>query len=113
MRYTVDKMFILPDAGSLKAFCDVAVEDVLVIKGVRILMGKRGAFVSMPQEQGKDNKWYDQVVFKTASEYEQFAAAVLDYYKTRVEQEAPPVQPPSKPVVKTWTTGAGQKGVRL
>ena len=79
--FTVDKMFRLPDAGSLKAFADVALNDQIVIRGVRVLSGKKGLFVSMPQEQGKDNKWYDQVVCKTADTYERSAQAVLSYYR--------------------------------
>ena len=79
--YTVEKMYCLPDAGHLKAFADIAVNDELVIRGVRILEGKKGLFVSMPQEQGKDNKWYDQVVMKNADAYEHFAAIVIEHYR--------------------------------
>lgn len=78
--YKVEKMYRLPDAGNLKAFVDVSVNDAIIIKGVRVLSGKKGIFVSMPQEQGKDNKWYDQVVCKTAEEYENFSAAVVKHY---------------------------------
>jgi len=81
IQFSVEKMFCLPDTGKLKAFADVAVNDALVIKGVRVLDGKKGLFVSMPQEQGKDNKWYDQVVCKSASLYEELSAKVIEHYK--------------------------------
>ena len=80
MQFVVEKMFKLPDAGNLKAFADVCCDDILVIRGCRIVEGKKGLFVSMPQEQGKDNKWYDQVVIKRADTYEAFARAVLSFY---------------------------------
>ena len=48
--------------GSVKAFCDLTVGNALVIKGVKVVKGKRGLFVSMPRSQGKDDKWYDDVV---------------------------------------------------
>ena len=78
--FKVEKMFCLPDAGKLKAFADISVNEALVIRGVRILEGKKGLFVSMPQEQGKDNKWYDQVVCKSASVYESLSSTVVDHY---------------------------------
>ena len=48
--------------GPTKAFVHVSVNDALLIKGVRIVEGKSGVFVSMPKEQGKDKKWYDSVM---------------------------------------------------
>lgn len=47
--------------GSLKAFCDLVVGELFVIKGLRVVKGKNGLFVSMPRQQGKDTKWYDSV----------------------------------------------------
>ena len=79
--FNVEKMYRLPDAGGLKAFMDVSVNDALLIRGVRLLEGKKGFFVSMPQEQGKDNRWYDQVVCRTASVYEDFSTTVVNHYQ--------------------------------
>ena len=79
--FTVEKMFRLPDAGSLKAFADIAVNDALVIRGVRIMEGKKGLFIGLPREQGKDSKWYDQVTCKTASVFEDFSSIVVDHYR--------------------------------
>jgi stage V sporulation protein G len=81
--FKVEKMYRLPDAGSLKAFLDVSVNDVLVIRGVRLLEGKKGKFVSMPQDQGKDNKWYDQVVFRSADAYDDLSSMVIKDYEER------------------------------
>lgn len=47
--------------GALKAYVDLNVSDVFVIKGLRVVNGPKGLFVSMPQEQGKDKKWYEVV----------------------------------------------------
>ncbi|MFH0753083.1 MAG: septation protein SpoVG family protein [Candidatus Omnitrophota bacterium] len=77
--FKVEKMYRLPDAGNLKAFADVTINDVLVIRGVRVIEGKKGLFVSMPQEQGKDNKWYDQIVCRSTEVYNQLAQTVLDH----------------------------------
>ena len=45
----------------VKAFVDIGVNDVLLIKGVRVVKGKKGLFVSMPVEQGKNERWYERV----------------------------------------------------
>jgi stage V sporulation protein G len=81
IQFTIEKMFCLPDTGKLKAFADIGINDALVIKGVRVVEGKKGLFVSMPQEQGKDSKWYDQVVCKSASLYEELSDKVIEHYK--------------------------------
>ena len=57
----IAKIHLLPAGSRLKAFVDVSVNDALLIKGLRIVDGKTGLFVSMPQEQGRDRRWYDLV----------------------------------------------------
>jgi stage V sporulation protein G len=79
--FSVEKMYRLPDAGGLKAFADVGVNDALVIRGVRLLEGKKGLFVSMPQEQGKDNRWYDQVVCRSSAVYDELSGKVIEHYR--------------------------------
>ena len=78
--FKVEKMFRLPEAGSLKAFADISVNDALVIRGVRIIEGKKGIFVSMPKEQGKDNKWYDQVTCLNADVFDALSQTVMAHY---------------------------------
>ncbi len=48
--------------GALKAFCDVAIGRAFLIKGVKVVEGKNGLFVSMPREQGKNGRWYETMV---------------------------------------------------
>jgi stage V sporulation protein G len=82
-------MFALPDAGNLKGFADLIINDELVIKGLRIIEGKKGLFVSMPKEQGKDAKWYDQVVCMKADTFERISEVLLNYYKEMKCQSKP------------------------
>jgi stage V sporulation protein G len=53
------------DTSKLKAFVDVSIHD-FVVKGVRVVDGKNGLFVGMPQEKAKDGKWYE--VFHPSTE---------------------------------------------
>jgi DNA-binding cell septation regulator SpoVG len=79
-KFTVEKMYRLPDAGVLKAFAEVAINNAIVIHGVRVVQDKKGLSVEMPKEQGKDGKWYDQLSCKNKSVHEDLTTVVLDYY---------------------------------
>ena len=57
----VIKIHRLPQDSKVKAFVDLGINDVLLIKGLRIVEGKNGLFVSMPTEQGKNERWYERV----------------------------------------------------
>ena len=61
MKITVEKIWRIDTEGPLKGFADIVIEDNMVIKGLRIVEGKNGLFVGMPQELGKDGKWYNRV----------------------------------------------------
>ena len=80
LEFKVAKMFCLPEAGNLKAFADLSVNDALVIKGLRVVEGKKGLFVTMPREQGKDSKWYDQVSCASTDIFDDIASKVLREY---------------------------------
>ena len=60
-QFKVERIHRLSDSGPMKAFVDLSINDVLVIKGLRVVQGQKGLFVSMPQEQGKDKRWYDSI----------------------------------------------------
>jgi len=61
MDIKVIKIHRLTQEGAVKAFVDIGINDAILIKGVRVVEGKKGIFVSMPAEQGKDEKWYERV----------------------------------------------------
>ena len=81
LTFRVEKMFMLPDGGKLRAFADVNVNGVLIIRGCRVLDGKNGLFFSLPQEQGKDNKWYDIIQCKTTNVFAMMSEEVLTHYR--------------------------------
>ena len=59
---SVKRIIKLDGNGATKAFCDVLVAEAFLIKGVRVVDGKNGLFVSMPREQGKNGRWYETMV---------------------------------------------------
>ena len=78
---SVKRLLKFNGAGSVKAYCDLVIHDQFLIKGVRVVSGKNGLFVSMPRQQGKDNKWYDSVVALTKEAKTQLGRIVLEAYQ--------------------------------
>lgn len=66
--------------GTARAFCDVAIAGSFLVKGIKVIEGKKGLFVSMPREQGKDGNWYDTVVPLSKEARQQIAETVLHAY---------------------------------
>ena len=78
----VQRMYRFESDRPLKAFADIIVNDVLLIKGIKVLRGNNGLFVSMPQEQAKDKKWYDSVRCLTQEIREKITQVVLAVYNS-------------------------------
>lgn len=47
--------------SNIKAFIDLKVDDILVIKGLMLVEGKEGLFLSFPSKKGKDGKYYNSI----------------------------------------------------
>lgn len=84
----VKRMNRFDGQGAAKAFCDVAIGEAFLVKGIKVVEGKKGLFVSMPREQGKDGNWYDTVVPLTKEARQRVSEIVLGAYLS--EEEAPP-----------------------
>lgn len=63
--FAVDKIQLVKGEGdnkSLKAFATLKIADVFVVKNLKVIEGKNGLFVSMPQEKYDkegEAKWND------------------------------------------------------
>lgn len=75
----VVRIYRLEGNSKLKAFADVAVGE-FIVKGVRIVEGKKGLFLSMPQEQAKDGKWYNSFYPSTEQAKRILTDVVLSAY---------------------------------
>ncbi len=71
----------LSGESSLKAFCDVSFAGVFIVKGIKVVEGKNGLFVSMPREKGKDGKWYDTAHPLTKEFRESLNEVVMQAYE--------------------------------
>lgn len=72
-------------SGKLKAIASVSLDGMFVVKGLKVMDGKKGLFVSMPQEvfAGSDGKkQYSNLFFPvTNSAKEELQTAVLEVYR--------------------------------
>lgn len=78
----------LVQKGNLKAIASITLDGMFVVKGLKVMDGRKGLFVSMPQEtfSGKDGrKQYSNTFFAlTNSAKMQLQEAVLDAYQLRL-----------------------------
>lgn len=80
LKLEVSRIHKLDSAGTTKAFCDLSVLDSFVIKGLRVVAGEKGLFVSMPREEGKDGKWYNTVIPLKREIKDEIERLVLEAY---------------------------------
>lgn len=67
--------------GSLKAFADVIINGLVLIKSIRVISSREnGLFVSMPKQQGKDNRWYETVSILDEEVKQELQEAVLEAF---------------------------------
>lgn len=82
-------VYTLKDANSKTvALATVTIDDCLVLTGLRIVKGKKGMFVSMPQRKlskpDKNGNEYADIFFPVTHEFrEELKNAVLDEYADR------------------------------
>jgi len=76
----VIKIHRLTQQSRVKAFVDLGINNAILIKGVRIVQGKKGLFISMPIEQGKNERWYERVRCLNQDIRSVIAQKVLDAY---------------------------------
>lgn len=81
----------LVKSGSTKAIASVTLDSLYVVKGLRVVDGAKGLFVSMPQESYTDrdgNKKYSNIFFPiTNAAKMELQDAVLKSYDQHLSQQ--------------------------
>ena len=89
----IDRMI---QKGNVKAIASVSLDGMFVVKGLKVMDGRKGLFVSMPQESypGKDGqKQYSNTFFAlTNSAKMQLQQVVLDAYQQHLDPKYVPRQ---------------------
>lgn len=95
------KIHALHTSGSVLADASVNINGCFAVRGVRVVQGTDGPFVSMPSYRTGDG--YKDVCFPVTKEFrEQLHATVLDAYQQEMAQltqrgQTPPSQEPPAP----------------
>lgn len=55
------RLFESQRRSNTKAFIELKLDDTLIVKGLSLVEGKKGLFVSYPAAKGKDGKYYNSV----------------------------------------------------
>ena len=85
--FAVKRLIKFDGEGSLKAFCDLAVGDLFLIKGLRVVAGRNGLFVSMPRLQTKNGKWFDSVETMSKETKEEVGRIVMEAYHQEAAEQ--------------------------
>ena len=79
------RVFPIEDGKGILANVSVTFGGVFVVTGIKVIDGKKGAFVSMPQYKSKDGEWKDSCFPITGEFREELSDAVLEAYEDEVE----------------------------
>ena len=79
------RVFPIEDGKGILANVSVTLGGVFVVTGLKVIDGKKGAFVSMPQYKSRDGEWKDSCFPITADFREELSDAVLEAYEDEVE----------------------------
>ena len=86
-------VYTLNDSNSKTvALATVTISDCLVLTGLKIVKGKKGMFVSMPQRKlskpDKNGNEYADIFFPVTHDFrEELNDAILDAYDDKVDEE--------------------------
>ncbi|MFH1846972.1 MAG: septation protein SpoVG family protein [Candidatus Omnitrophota bacterium] len=77
----IDRIFPFEGNTPTKAFFDLLILDTFIVKGLRIVQGKEGLFVSMPQQKGRDGKWYNTFLTLSKDTHKEVERLALEEYR--------------------------------
>ena len=79
MKITVIRIKKL-SAGKMRAFVDIALDGLVVIKGAKIFEGPSGLFAALPTQKGKDEKYSPTVEISDSILKSEFNRVCLEAY---------------------------------
>ncbi len=86
------RTYLLDDPeGNTKAFASITVDDLIAIRGIRVVQGEEGLFIAMPQsrqEKDGETKYHDIAFPVMPGLRKQIRRAVLDDYRAVMDKTA-------------------------
>lgn len=78
------------EAGNIRAYAEITLNDVLVIRGIKILESPHGGlYLGYPAQRGKEDKYRDLVEPTSNALREHIRRVVIDGYKEYQNQAKP------------------------
>jgi len=69
------------DEGKLKAYVNITLNHCFVVRGLKVIAGKSGTFVAMPNKQGRNGVFRDMAHPINASMRERIETTVMHEYE--------------------------------
>jgi stage V sporulation protein G len=82
----------LRDEPKLKAFANITFDDCFVIRGLKIIEGVNGFFISMPSRKGKDGTYRDIAHPINNETREKIETIILEEYKNELSKLGKPTE---------------------
>ena len=95
LHYDVKIQSIRPE-GTLKATATVNINDAFAIRGIKLMEGSKGLFVSMPSYKAGNGEYKDICFPCTAEARKEFDQAVLSAYEQALTQSQKQETPAGK-----------------
>jgi len=76
------------EKGSILAFASAEIGGCFAVNGIKIVEGKDGPFMAMPNQMGRDKQRHDICFPTTSAMREALNAVVMDAYREVLEQQA-------------------------
>ena len=89
---------------ALKAFCNVTIND-FAVRGIRLMEGKNGCFVSMPSYRNKNGEWQDQIYITDRQVLHRITEACKEEYRKAIhapESVRNPEEREEEPLSVEW-----------
>ena len=87
MNITQVKVFKMEDSKTL-AFATITIDNDFVVTGLKVLDGKNGLWVAMPNRKDKDNEYHDIAFPVTREARETIQRSVLEKYQPFINETA-------------------------
>lgn len=97
LHYDVKIQSIRPE-GTLRATATVNINDAFAIRGIKLMEGSKGLFVSMPSYKAGNGEYKDICFPCTAEARKEFDHAVIGAYEQALTQGQNQMQKPETPV---------------
>ena len=97
--------------SKLRAFASVTFDEEFAVKGIKVMDGKKGLFISMPAQASSEGEYYDVAYPITKKFREELEDAVITAFEEEDEEEEKPKKKSSKKSSKKSTSKKSKKKV--